>query len=330
MIIQSAYWNWKKNAWKFLLAFLLIASCGCNDETKIYTVGIVSWEAESDLMLEGFKSEMALRGYIEGENVRYLYEFIPVDEFNNVQFIESRIEVLLTQEIDMLLALGREVSLAARNLVGGTDLPVLFGGNLDPVYDGLVESLLQPQSNITGVRSANSIAKALEWLVMITGEKKVYVPYNPNDTISVGCFEEINEAAAKLGIELTAGEVYSMEEAVEAIENLPTDIGAVYRVPSPLLDPKSIEISQAAVRRRIAMCSPHQVDDVILATFAPDLFGAGEMLARFAQKIEQGAKPSDLRVETIDVYFTINLKTAEKIGLDIKNSVLIQAKKIIR
>lgn len=330
MAVQSACWNWTKNVWIFLIAFLLIAICGCKDATNVYSVGIISWETESDLLLEGFNSEMALRGYTEGENVRYLYEFIPVDELNNVQFIESRLKDFLTQDVDVLLTMSREISLAARNLVGGTDLPVLFVGTLDPVYDGLVDSLLQPEGNITGIRSANSIPKALEWLVMITGAKKVYVPYNPGDAVSIDCFGDINEAASKLRIELILGEVHSVEEAVKAIEDLPADYGAVYRIPSPLLDMNSIETNQAAIRRRIPMCSPHRLDDTILATFAPDLFATGEMLARLVQKIDQGAKPSDLPVETMDVCFTINLKTAEEIGLNIPNDILIQAQKIIR
>lgn len=39
---------------------------------------------------------------------------------------------------------------------------------------------------------------------------------------------------------------------------------------------------------------------------------------------------SDLSFETSETYLTINLKTAEKLGIDIPNSLLAQAKTIIR
>jgi len=44
----------------------------------------------------------------------------------------------------------------------------------------------------------------------------------------------------------------------------------------------------------------------------------------------KGLKPGDLPVETSDVYLTVNLKTAEKIGIKIPDNALMQSKKIIR
>ena len=52
-------------------------------------------------------------------------------------------------------------------------------------------------------------------------------------------------------------------------------------------------------------------------TYASDLFEIGKQSARLAHQILQGVKPADLPIETSDFYLTINLKTAEAIGLDI-------------
>jgi len=56
----------------------------------------------------------------------------------------------------------------------------------------------------------------------------------------------------------------------------------------------------------------------------------GRQAARPARHIHQGTKPGDLPVETSEVFLTINLKTAEKIGVKIPDDILMQAKKIIR
>jgi ABC-type uncharacterized transport system substrate-binding protein len=49
-----------------------------------------------------------------------------------------------------------------------------------------------------------------------------------------------------------------------------------------------------------------------------------------AHQIITGSKPADLPVETSEPHLTINLKTAEKLRLNIPDDVLMQAKTIIR
>ena len=68
----------------------------------------------------------------------------------------------------------------------------------------------------------------------------------------------------------------------------------------------------------------------MLLTLAGDLFETGKQTARLAHQIFQGAEPADLPVETAEFFFAINLKTAEAIGFDIPDEVLLQADTIIR
>jgi putative ABC transport system substrate-binding protein len=56
----------------------------------------------------------------------------------------------------------------------------------------------------------------------------------------------------------------------------------------------------------------------------------GKQMARLAHRIRQGVKPADLPVETVELYLTLNLKTAEAIGLNIPDWLLRQADTIIR
>jgi len=328
MAMRSHLWATKRSLCSILPALLLFIFCGCNDN-KIYTVAIATWDVDGNRTLAGFRAGMAGGGYVEGETIRYVYELIPEGEYYDGRYIASRLKDLVARDPDILVTMGLEVSLEAKALAGGTDLAVLFSGNIDPVEYGFTESLLRPGGNLTGVRFSNTIPKALEWLTAISGEKKIYVPFNPGDNVSIECLEILDETADRLGDELVRVEVSSVEEAIEAIENLPADAGGVFRVPSPLLDPRSSDLSQAAIRRRIATCAPHTVDDAILATFANDEYGSGKVLARLAQQINKGAEPSELPVETIEAFLTINLQTAEKIGLEIPEDVLVQAREII-
>jgi putative ABC transport system substrate-binding protein len=125
-------------------------------------------------------------------------------------------------------------------------------------------------------------------------------------------------------------EVHSVEEAVAAIESLPEDVDAIFRIPSPTLDPKNNELSQTAIKRGLPMGTGLPLGESVLLTLATNLFEMGKQAARLADQICQGTKPADLPVETGEIFMTINLKTAETIELDISNEILLQADTIIR
>lgn len=194
-----------------------------------------------------------------------------------------------------------------------------------------MESLSHPGGNITGVRVTDTVSKALEWLVtVIPGAKKVYLPYNPKDVISTSPLEQANKTADQLGIEIVAHKIQSVEDAVAAIEAMPNDIDAVFRIPSVTLDPRNNELSLAAIKRGIPMGAGLWLDEDVLITFSPDFFQSGKQAARLADQILKGTRPADLPVEASDISLVINLKTAEKIGLHIPDNVLVQANRIIR
>jgi putative ABC transport system substrate-binding protein len=220
----------------------------------------------------------------------------------------------------------------AKLAVSETDHPVVFGAVGDAmIRSGLVESIQHPGGNLTGVRVGVEIPKALEWLVTITlAADKVYVPYNPGETDTIVILDSLDEFTPQLGIELVRGEVYSVEEAVAAIEHLPEDIDAIFRIPSPTLDTRNKELSQAAIERGLPMGAGLPLDDAVLITVAIDFVETGKQAARLAHQVHQGIEPADLPVETAEFYVTINLKTAAAIGLDISDEVLEQADIIIR
>jgi len=314
--------------WLIVLSMLVMTFTGCKARDKIFTVGIVSHVSSKAPILEGFKKGMAEMGYIEGENIKYIFKgVLEADE----QGMDGGIKELLSQDIDLLLTTGDAISLRAKELVKGSDMPVLFSSNTWPVEVGLVSSLIHPGGNLTGIRFADTIPKALEWLTIITpGSKKVYLPYNPNDAVSINFIPVVDKTASQLGIELILHKIYSVEEAVKGIEDLTEDVNAILMIPSTTLNTRSIELSRAAIRMRRPIGATLQVDEDVLVTFTNDYFDAGKKTARLAKQIFQGAKPADLPVETSEVFLSINLRTAEKIGIHISDDILAQATTIIR
>lgn len=294
---------------------------------KIITIGMITYTEIHSPAIDGFKQGMAELGYIEGENVRYLYDGIT----ETPEKIDAAIKDLLSQNVDLFLTAGNTATIRVKKAVEGMGVPILMTAALRPIRDGLVESLGRPGGNVTGVRVVDTALKTLEWLVKTSSEiKKVFIPFNPDDTVSWRTLEGLNEKAAQIGVELVLGELHSVEAAREAIEHLPEDMDAILRIPSPTFDMRNSELSRAAIRRRVPMAASLPLDDAVLLMCTTSVFDAGRQNARLAHLIFTGAKPSELPVETADPFLSINLGTAEKIGLYVPGDILIQAQKIIR
>lgn len=91
------------------------------------------------------------------------------------------------------------------------NIPVLFVAGTQPVQDGLVNSLKHPGGNLTGTRAPETIPKVLEWLLEISPEvRRVFLPYNPDDEVSLVVLSGLDERGAPLVISLVYREVYSV------------------------------------------------------------------------------------------------------------------------
>ncbi len=325
-ILKSRHKDVVSGLFTFLLLFGMAGPGKAMD--KVFTIGVLNDVPILSDVLTGFKAGMTELGYVEGKNIRYLYKG-PIEDDQKV--IDAEIRRLLSQDIDIFLTLGINTTVLAKKAAEYPGIPVLMCPALMPVESGLIESMTHPGGNITGVAAADTAPKTLEWLKMVVpGLKKIYLPYNPDEEESILGLTGLDKVASQLGIELIHHRVHSVEEAVTAIMELPDDVKAVLRVPSPTLDARNCELTQAAIRRGIPVGARLQLDKDVLFTFASDLNDIGRQTARLAHQIRQGVKAGDLPVEMSEVFLIVNLKTAEKLGLYIPNDILAQAKIIIR
>jgi putative ABC transport system substrate-binding protein len=317
--------GWAILVWVVVLSLLLM-SCGSATRTETYTVGVINYAPLLEPVFEGFKVGMAESGYIEGENVTYIYNGPMLD----TQACEREAESLAAQGADLILTIGTETTLQAKQAVEGTDIAVVFAPVINPVEEGIVESARRPGGNVTGVQSGSTLPKALEWLLTLVPEAtKVYVPYHPEDKVSVTSIAPLREAASTLGVELMLDEAHTTEEVVAAIETLPGD-AVLFMIATPSLI--GINFAEVATEQGIATGSYLSgiTESGGLVSYATNHFFIGKQAARLADQVFQGADPADLPVETAEYFLSINLKTAEAIGLDISEEVLLQADIIMR
>jgi putative tryptophan/tyrosine transport system substrate-binding protein len=314
-----------------MLAGLLLTACGSITPAKTYTIGVGNYVPALEPVLAGFKARMAELGYMEGKNITYIYHGVLAPDS---QVIESEVKRLLDQKVDLFLTLGTRPALVAKKALASTAIPVVFAPVINPVGEGIVESLSRPSGNATGVQDGDTLPKALEWLHKIVPQAtKVYVIYHPKDTVAHASIKPLRDIAPSLGVELVLDEAHSPEEARAAIETLPKD-AAIFVVPTPSLEPLSALI-EVAVQHGIAVgASNHSYLSSMKAgavvTYAGSFPAMGQQAARLVDQIFKGTKPANLPVETAEHFLHINIQTATAIGLDIPDALLRQADMVIR
>jgi putative ABC transport system substrate-binding protein len=323
----------KRNQQLLIVIFiigLLSTTCGRATQAKTYTIGVVNFAPNLDDTVEGFKEGMTELGYIEGENITYIYERPP----DSIDKLDSVAQGLVAADVDLILSLTTPATQAAQRATAGTDIPVVFVPVIDPVEAGLVDSLRSPGGNITGITFGVQEGRRLEWLIQVVPTiEQIYIPYNPEDRSAVLALETLSKVAPKLWVELITREVRNPEEITAAIENIPEEADAIFILPDSLVATRISDLVEVATELQLPTSGANSEDvkaQGVLTSYSMEQLNAGKQAARLADQIFQGIKPADLPVETTEFYLAINLKTAEAIDLDISDEILLQADIVIR
>ncbi len=318
--------GWRTIFTGLIVICLLLTACG--NSKKTYTIGIVNVAPVLDLTVQGFITGMTDLGYVEGENITYVHkEVIAMDELDSV------LQDIVKADVDLIMTTSTTAAKAIQKATTDTDISVVFSTLADPIGAGLVKSLKQPGGNMTGLVIGAQDDRRLELLVNIAPTiKQIYVPYNPDDPASTAGLTKLKEAASKLGVELITPEARTSDEVTVIIENIPAEVDAIYLLADSLISPRASDFIVVAIELRLPISGPsmNDVENGLLTCYGPVQNNSGKQVARLADQILKGIKPSDLPVETTESYLGVNLKTAEAIGLQIPEDILRQADVIIR
>jgi putative ABC transport system substrate-binding protein len=319
-----------------LAAAVVLAACGKGEDKeqatqKSVTVGVMT-ATPGQPFSGGFTAGMTKRGYIEGENIRYITHVV-----DDTGQLESIAKSLVDAKVDLILAIGRPHVLAAQQAAGGT-IPVLFGICGDPVQAGLVDSMEKPGRHTSGVTcSLGGSASDEKRLELLLGAdptvQRVFIPYNPDDLVMVELYNGVTQAAADMDVELVSQEIRTAEEYAEVLANFPPDIDAYFELSSnPLFAPHVADIVAVCLEQQIvlstALLSITQVGGFM--SYGPEFSLVGEQISRMADQVLQGTDAGTLPVESGELLLAVNLQTAATIGVEVPDDLLEQADIIVR
>ena len=216
-------------------------------------------------------------------------------------------------------------------------LPIVFFGVNDPVGSGLVASLARPGGNATGLsnQSEDLMAKYVELLrQMVPRARRVALLFNPGNASNPGMLAQARAAAAGQGLTTQAFEARTPEEVAAVLPAIAAGRpDALLMIRDAVISGQGERIGAWALERRVATFAGQSeaMRPGILAAYAAPLLEACRRSALYAKKILAGTKPSELPVEQPTRFeLTINMKTAQAIGLTIPNSLSVRADEVIR
>ena len=315
---------------KFLLVILILIgglfSCRAAD-VETYTIGVINFSPTLESTFQGFKDGLAEAGYIEGEQVTFIYDG-PVGDMAG---LAAATQNILAQDVDLILSLMTPATLVVKQAASATDIPVIFAPVYNPVRSEVVDSLTSPGSNITGIRDGGYIPKLLEWHLKVAPDTRViFVPYNSLDNAAVQSLEDLTAAAAELNVELITVDTQSTAELEVALEKVPAEVDAIMMLPSGFLVQHAAQYLAAGQALNIPAIAPGPFYKAgFFMSYGIDLYQIGKQASRLAVLVFSGTPARDLPVETGEFYLGFNLAYAQVIGFEIPEEFLKQADDII-
>src|SRR5699024_3631717 len=158
------------------------------DGSESYVIGVTQLleHPSLDNAYEGFQEAIEEAGL----DVEYDYQNAQNDQ-NNVKPIADN---FVADNVDLIFANSTPSALGALNAT--SDIPILFTSVTDAVDAGLVDSMENHDSNITGVLDLhpNAIDKAVEFIDDNFADANIGLIYNSGEANSVTQIENVNKA----------------------------------------------------------------------------------------------------------------------------------------
>ncbi|MFQ5946749.1 MAG: ABC transporter substrate-binding protein [Anaerolineae bacterium] len=274
----------------------------------------------------GFRDGLKEFGYEEGRNVTFEVRLAQGDQARLPELVAK----LIRTKPDLLYCVMGPEARACRKAT--QTIPIVFTQAGSPVKVGLVRSFARPGGNVTGVGSlrAELTAKRLQLFTEIVPSlRRVLVTYDRHEPEEVDAVTSARKAADRLGLTLLERPITSSLEVDDGLVDLQEGgadgILMVQAGPNLNIPGRSLE---GATLLNVPTMYPASYWTRVgaLASYGPNQYEGGRQAARLAHKILSGTPPGEIPVELpTAIEFTINLKTAARIGLTVPPEVVARA-----
>jgi putative tryptophan/tyrosine transport system substrate-binding protein len=299
---------------------------------KVPLVGALIPFAEGDEEAErrrnAFQRGLEAFGWTNGQNIRIEYRWVGSDRdrIRNaaIEIVGLKPDVILVSTALILAPLQEQTS----------TVPIVFTHITDPVGSGIVASLAQPGSNVTGFAPAefSMYGKLMEALKEAAPSlTRVAVVMNPEQAPQAGMLRAVEAVASALGVKTSS---LSVRDPIERgfASFAQEQHGGLVVLPNPVADVNRELIVRTATRHGLPAIYAYRyyVASGGLMSLGIDTADQFKQAASYVDRILKGAKPAELPVQQPTKFeLVINLKTAKALGLDVSPMLLARADEVM-
>jgi putative ABC transport system substrate-binding protein len=270
-------------------------------------------------------------GYFEGKNLTLQLRFTDGKAARLAalaeELVQLKVDVIITGDTPSTLAVQRATKV----------IPIIIGSATDPVGTGLVASLAHPGGNTTGVSNfaSDTSPKRLEMLIALVPKlSRVAVLLDSSNPATRMELKSLEEANKGIRLKLLAEDAATPEQIGRAFfamaEQRAEGVVITY---NPFFSQQMKQIAELALKNRIpSLCATSAGADAgLLLSYGSNANEDFRRAASYVNKIIKGAKPGDLPIEQpTTIELVINMKTARALGINIPQSILVRADRVIQ
>lgn len=326
--------------WLLAIAFVTaISPIQAQQPKKLPLIGYIGNSSNVDTpWLSAFRDGLRQFGYVEGQNIKIEYRYWGA----KMAVLPAIAAELVGLNCDVIVTAGSEAIQAAKSATQTVPIVMAFSGG-DPVRNGIIADLAHPGGNITGLASINAelAGKRLELLKEIVPKLSRVVWFSASTAVGSTAptrptpfLQETQAAARSLKLELQSLEAKNAEDIPRAFQAaVKNRAGGVLIAAGGFFAFHGKTIVALLEKHRLPAVFPSvsYAETGALMIYAEDRMAHFRRAAWYVDRILKGAKPGDLPAELPRKFeFIINLKSAQKIGLTIPQSVLFRADRVIK
>ncbi len=321
---------------RFIIIALLIVLCASCYPKESKRVGVLMWSEGLKgyrQAYQGIVDGLRDNGYRDGLNIEIDYRVAE----GSADKARAIVDGFVWKEYDVIVAIGSAASIVALEQTRVNKTPIVYSVVTSPKEGGVIDGWASSGKNITGVSIDIPAELFFEKLKkMLPKARTVGIVYSDTYRTAVAAAVLAQESAPRAGlvpimVRLGDGDVDRIDAVIRA---LPVTLDAVYIVGDPALYEEAAmqKLNAAFKRARIPamLISENYLQYGALFALNGDFYKIGRQTVPHILKVFDRVDPRDIPNEKpYDVRFTINKKTADDLGINLKWNVMIEANSIV-
>jgi len=326
-----------KNIFRLIPVIVTLVICGAVAQAqqtgKTWKIGVLvsSTAAINASRDEALRQGLRALGYEEGKNITIEYKYAEGKTDRLTQLAKE----LVAEKPDVIVVGGTAVAVAAKNAT--STIPIVVAGAGDLVEAGLIKSFMYPGGNVTGVArlSADFFGDRLKLIKEILPKaSQVTALSNPNNPGHSRNLKDAELGARSSGLRFQSVAAKTANELDGAVSAAAKEgASALFVMTDATFNSQVARIANLTIKHRLPAVYDRTdfVDAGGLLSYGVNLPDLSRRAAEYVDQILKGKKPGDLTlVQPTKFDLSVNLKTAEQIGVTIPPGVVKRAVKVIR